>query len=131
MNPAFGYNGLQLRKGQLSEGKNARIQIGIDPADRFAREIDHMSLSVVEGPTSHTPGEEGLQNQRTVEAPRHQSEGTTLAADSSLPMLIRPLRRSLSCLKPLAISSLKGSMPGACAVFTVIRATVSTVFSAR
>lgn len=68
MNPAFSYNGLQLRKGQLVEGKNAQIQIGIDPVDQFAREIDHMSLCVVRGQTPHTPGEEGLQDQRIVEA---------------------------------------------------------------
>ncbi len=68
MNPAFSYNGLQLRKGQLIEGKNAVTQIGIDPVDQFAREIDHMSLCVVRGQTPHTPGEEGLQDQRIVEA---------------------------------------------------------------
>jgi predicted dehydrogenase len=68
MNPAFGYNGLQLRKGELVEGKNATTQIGIDPVDQFAREIDHMSLCVVRGQMPHTPGEEGLQDQRIVEA---------------------------------------------------------------
>lgn len=68
MNPAFGYNGLQLRRGELIEGKNATTQIGIDPVDQFAREIDHMSLCVVRGQTPHTPGEEGLQDQKIVEA---------------------------------------------------------------
>jgi predicted dehydrogenase len=68
MNPAFGYNGLQLRKGELVEGKNAATQISIDPVDQFAREIDHMSLCVTRGQTPHTPGEEGLQDQRIVEA---------------------------------------------------------------
>ncbi|ASL48946.1 Glucose--fructose oxidoreductase (plasmid) [Burkholderia sp. AD24] len=68
MSPAFGYNGLQLRKGELMEGKNAMTQITIDPVDQFAREIDHMSLCVVRGQTPHTPGEEGLQDQKIVEA---------------------------------------------------------------
>jgi predicted dehydrogenase len=68
MSPAFSYNGLQLRKGQLVEGKNSTVQISIDPVDQFAREIDHMSLCVVRGQTPHTPGEEGLQDQRIVEA---------------------------------------------------------------
>ncbi|MGF6768698.1 putative dehydrogenase [Paraburkholderia sp. GAS199] len=68
MNPAFGYNGLQLRRGELFDGKNAITQITIDPVNQFAREIDHMSLCVVRGQTPHTPGEEGLQDQRIVEA---------------------------------------------------------------
>jgi predicted dehydrogenase len=68
MSPAFSYNGLQLRKGELVEGKNATTQISIDPVDQFTREIDHMSLCVVRGQTPHTPGEEGLQDQRIVEA---------------------------------------------------------------
>jgi predicted dehydrogenase len=68
MNPAFGYSGLQMRKGTLVEGKNATIDITIDPVDQFAREIDHMSLCVVRNRTPHTPGEEGLQDQRIVEA---------------------------------------------------------------
>ncbi|WGS54993.1 Gfo/Idh/MocA family oxidoreductase (plasmid) [Paraburkholderia sp. D15] len=68
LNPAFGYNGLQLRRGELVEGKNAATQIVVDPVDQFAREIDHMSLCVVRGQTPHTPGEEGLQDQRIVEA---------------------------------------------------------------
>lgn len=55
MNPAFSYNGLQLRKGELIEGKNSTTQIGIDPVDQFAREIDHMSMSIVRGQTPHTP----------------------------------------------------------------------------
>ncbi|WGS55184.1 Gfo/Idh/MocA family oxidoreductase (plasmid) [Paraburkholderia sp. D15] len=68
MNPAFGYNGLQMRKGTLVEGKNATIDITIDPENQFAREIDHMSLCVARNQTPHTPGEEGLQDQRIVEA---------------------------------------------------------------
>lgn len=68
LNPAFGYNGLQLRRGELVDGKNATTQISIDPVDQFAREIDHMSLCVVRGQTPHTPGEEGLQDQKIVEA---------------------------------------------------------------
>ncbi|WP_250454883.1 Gfo/Idh/MocA family oxidoreductase [Caballeronia sp. ATUFL_M2_KS44] len=68
MNPAFGYNGLRLRKGMLVEEKNAATEITIDPVDQFAREIDHMALCVVRNRTPHTPGEEGLQDQRIIEA---------------------------------------------------------------
>ena len=68
MNPAFAYNGLRLRKGMLIEEKNAATEITVDPVDQFAREIDHMALCVVRNRTPHTPGEEGLQDQRIIEA---------------------------------------------------------------
>ncbi|MGI4813236.1 MAG: Gfo/Idh/MocA family protein [Janthinobacterium lividum] len=68
MSPAFGYNGLRLRHGMLVDGKNAATEITIDPVDQFAREIDHMSVCVQSDRVPHTPGEEGLQDQRIVEA---------------------------------------------------------------
>jgi len=68
MNPAFAYNGLRLRRGMLVDEKNAATEISIDPVDQFGREIDHMALCVVRNQTPHTPGEEGLQDQRIIEA---------------------------------------------------------------
>jgi predicted dehydrogenase len=68
MDPAFGYNGLRMRHGMLVEGKSATAELQIDPQDQFAREIDHMSVCVKSGITPHTPGEEGLQDQRIIEA---------------------------------------------------------------
>ncbi len=68
MDPAFGYNGLQMRHGMRVEGKNAITEIAIDPNNQFAREIDHMSQCVVNDATPHTPGEEGLHDQRIMEA---------------------------------------------------------------
>lgn len=68
MDPAFGYNGLRLRHGMLVDEKNATTEITIDPNNQFAREIDHMSQCVVNDVTPHTPGEEGLHDQRIMEA---------------------------------------------------------------
>lgn len=68
MDPAFGYNGLRLLHGMLLDGKNAVVELQIDPQDQFAREIDHMSSCVKRDITPHTPGEEGLQDQRIMEA---------------------------------------------------------------
>jgi predicted dehydrogenase len=68
MNPAFSYNGLRLRHGMLADGRNAATEIIIDRVDQFAREIDHMSRCVIDDKMPHTPGEEGLQDQRIIEA---------------------------------------------------------------
>ena len=68
MDPAFSYNGLRLRHGLLIDGKNAVTELQVDPQDQFAREIDHMSSCVKRDITPHTPGEEGMQDQRIMEA---------------------------------------------------------------
>ncbi|MFP3600580.1 Gfo/Idh/MocA family protein [Paraburkholderia sp. SIMBA_053] len=68
MDPAFGYNGLRLRHGMLVEGKSATTELQIDPQNQFAREIDHMSVCVKDDIQPHTPGEEGLQDQRITDA---------------------------------------------------------------
>ncbi|WP_244206987.1 Gfo/Idh/MocA family protein [Caballeronia pedi] len=68
MDPAFGYNGLRMRHGTLVDGKSATIEVQTDPQNQFAREIDHMSLCVQDDIMPHTPGEEGLQDQRIIDA---------------------------------------------------------------
>ncbi|SAK99216.1 oxidoreductase domain-containing protein [Caballeronia fortuita] len=68
MDPAFGYNGLRMRHGMLVDGKSATTEVQIDPQNQFAREIDHMSTCVSDDIVPHTPGEEGLQDQRIIEA---------------------------------------------------------------
>jgi predicted dehydrogenase len=68
MDPAFGYNGLRLRHGMLVDGKSATTEVQIDPQNQFAREIDHMSVCVKDDLVPHTPGEEGLQDQRIIDA---------------------------------------------------------------
>ncbi|SAL86529.1 oxidoreductase domain-containing protein [Caballeronia arvi] len=68
MDPAFGYNGLRMRYGMLVDGKNATTEVQIDPQNQFAREIDHMSVCARDDIVPHTPGEEGLQDQRIVDA---------------------------------------------------------------
>ncbi len=41
--------------------------------DQFALELDHMADCVRTGATPHTPGEEGLQDQRIMEAIYHSA----------------------------------------------------------
>jgi predicted dehydrogenase len=68
MDPAFSYNGLRMRYGAPVDRKNAVTEITIDPNNQFAREIDHISHCVINNTTPHTPGEEGLRDQRIMEA---------------------------------------------------------------
>jgi predicted dehydrogenase len=68
LNPAFGYTGLKLRMNRVEDEKNVLVEPAIEAIDQFAREMDHMSLCVQQDLQPHTPGEEGLQDQKIVEA---------------------------------------------------------------
>lgn len=68
LSPAFGYSGLRLRLNRVEEKQNVLLEPSIEEVDQFAREMDHMSLCVQANLQPHTPGEEGLQDQRIVEA---------------------------------------------------------------
>jgi predicted dehydrogenase len=68
LNPAFGYTGLKLRSSKLVDGHETVMEPKIEEQDQFALEMDHMAQCVMENTQTHTPGEEGLQDQRLVEA---------------------------------------------------------------
>ena len=68
MNPAFAYQGLQLRHGRTVDGKDVVTNVEIDAKDQFALELDHMSECVLTGRPPHTGGEEGLQDIRIIAA---------------------------------------------------------------
>ena len=68
MSPAFEYNGLKLRVGSVADGHDQAAEPSIESGDQFAHEIDHMSRCVLDDLQPHTPGEEGLQDMRIVEA---------------------------------------------------------------
>lgn len=68
MSPAFEYGGLRLKKSQLVGGHETTCEIHFDAADQFALELDHFAHCVRENIVPRTPGEEGLQDQRIVEA---------------------------------------------------------------
>ncbi|MBC8103963.1 MAG: Gfo/Idh/MocA family oxidoreductase [Cytophagales bacterium] len=71
MNPAFAYTGLRLQIGRKSpfdpraEGIEERR---LNQKNQFALEMDHMAMCVQENKTPYTPGEEGLQDHRLMEA---------------------------------------------------------------
>ncbi|MGI4861093.1 MAG: Gfo/Idh/MocA family protein [Janthinobacterium lividum] len=83
-NPAFGYEGLRLRHGTRMDEQNVTIEPTLPALNQFAREIDHMALCVARNQTPHTPGEEGLQDQKITEA-IYQSARTGRAVKLSPP----------------------------------------------
>ena len=68
MDPGFGYHGNKLRFSRLEDGRETELMPSIEDKDQFALEMDHMALCVMHNQQPHTPGEEGLQDQRIIEA---------------------------------------------------------------
>jgi predicted dehydrogenase len=68
LSPAFGYIGLKLRHSHLVDGHELTMEPSIEAKDQFAEEMDHMAFCVLDDLSPHTPGEEGLQDQRLIEA---------------------------------------------------------------
>ena len=63
MNPSFPYHGLKM-----FADPNEPPLAQIPESDQFANELDHMADCVVSDREPYTPGEEGLQDQRIIEA---------------------------------------------------------------
>ena len=72
LNPAFVYNGIKLKFTKFDKAVEGGAEIAhepsLEPKDQFAAEMDHFSLYVQKGLQPHTPGEEGLQDQRITDA---------------------------------------------------------------
>lgn len=83
MDPAFGYHGAKLRfqklgdasgfglpgnDGPQNQRKDVTFQPDLPDKDQFALEMDHFSECVLQNRQPRTPGEEGLQDQRIMEA---------------------------------------------------------------
>ena len=68
MDPAFPYKGLQLETSKADGMQNLVTQHQIPSPDQFALEIDHFSDCLIRDTTPFTPGEEGLQDQKIMEA---------------------------------------------------------------
>ncbi len=68
MDPAFPYKGLKLETSQAQGDENLVIQHNLGDKNHFATEMDHFSECVLENKSPFTPGEEGLQDQKIMEA---------------------------------------------------------------
>lgn len=68
MDPAFPYKGLKQELVHAPDGKQMTEQPSNPGKQQFALEMDHMAECVRQNKTPYTPGEEGLQDQRIMEA---------------------------------------------------------------
>ncbi|ATB29447.1 Gfo/Idh/MocA family protein [Melittangium boletus] len=71
LDPAFSYSGLRMRISRKSpEDPRASdtLERSLPRKSQFAREMDHFAECVQNNRTPHTPGEEGMQDQRIIEA---------------------------------------------------------------
>ena len=73
MDPAFAYEGLQLKRSRIAEDTSEFTAPGIEQIstkvrNQFAAEMDHFAECIVSAKQPWTPGEEGLQDQRIMEA---------------------------------------------------------------
>ena len=68
LSPAFAYHGNKLELARLLDGRDTKLQPTIEEKDQFAAEMDHMAECVLGNKQPHTPGEEGLQDHRLMEA---------------------------------------------------------------
>ncbi|QEH32262.1 Glucose--fructose oxidoreductase precursor [Aquisphaera giovannonii] len=68
MDPAFSYQGLRMKVARVERGAEHVSEVRLPSPDQFAAEMDHMAERAARGERPHTPGEEGLQDQRIIEA---------------------------------------------------------------
>jgi predicted dehydrogenase len=69
LDPAYKYRGLKMRVVRAGEGGKEQVdEPDIREAEQFAVEMDHMAQCVRENRRPHTPGEEGMQDMRIIEA---------------------------------------------------------------
>jgi predicted dehydrogenase len=65
---AFSYSGLRLYEDRSINGKGVIAELRIGDTDHFATELDHLSLCIRNDVKPRTPGEEGLQDMKLIEA---------------------------------------------------------------
>ena len=68
MDPAFSYNGLVMQIGRKAGDATAMEQRTWAPKNQFAVEMDHFAEAIRANREPHTPGEEGLQDQKIIAA---------------------------------------------------------------
>ncbi len=68
LNPAFAYHGIKMKFTKFDQGMEIAHEPALEEKDQFAAEMDHFSLCVQKDLKPHTPGEEGLQDQRITDA---------------------------------------------------------------
>ncbi len=96
LDPAFEYHGLRLRIGDVEGGRQRTVEPKVEEQDQFALEMDHMAECVRANRTPHTPGEEGLQDHRVMDAIYASARA------NGKPVSIKPLGRPTRGPEPAA-----------------------------
>jgi predicted dehydrogenase len=70
LNPAFAYHGIKMKYSRYESEQKMEVvhEPSLEEKDQFAEEMDHFALCVQRNLQPHTPGEEGLQDQRITDA---------------------------------------------------------------
>lgn len=68
MSPAYAYEGLKLKFSENKDGEENTTEIKLKNQNQFAAEIDHFADCIMNDKLPFTPGEEGLQDQRIMDA---------------------------------------------------------------
>lgn len=68
MDPAFSYSGLRMEEAHAEGPIEHRAEPVLPEKNQFALEIDHFASCIQESRQPYTPGEEGLQDHRIMEA---------------------------------------------------------------
>jgi predicted dehydrogenase len=68
VNNAYAYQGQQLQTSHAEGPAKLENHITLGAKNQFATELDHFSECILENKACHTPGEEGLQDHRIMEA---------------------------------------------------------------
>jgi len=75
LDPAFSYENLAMRIGRKAGKANAVEERRCSDRNQFAREMDHFAECIRTGKQPHTPGGEGLQDMRLMEAIYRAAQG--------------------------------------------------------
>lgn len=65
---AFPYQGQRLSVIERAEDATRKGEITLEPKNQFAQELDHMADCVIHDREPLTPGEEGVQDHKLMEA---------------------------------------------------------------
>jgi predicted dehydrogenase len=68
LDPAFGYDNIAMQTGRKAGKGNGIERVQFSAHNQFAREMDHFAEALAAGVEPHTPGEEGLQDQKLLAA---------------------------------------------------------------
>ena len=86
LDPAFAYKGLRMRTARAEGNQEQVTEHRLEEKNQFALEMDHFAECVKENKRPFTPGEEGLQDHRLMEA-------IYRAAESGGPVKLEPVSK--------------------------------------